>query len=143
MWQYQTFSFLLILGTASSQCAYPPPAASILWEGVLIYGKTWYAQQRFGHPTGFITDKCFLATAGLSDVKPDISIHFPVTYFDERNNQQESTVVSYIVGLKSKFYIHHNNTDFLVSDYVITTSYIVSEICDMNTGRCEYILTFL
>ncbi|VEN44968.1 unnamed protein product, partial [Callosobruchus maculatus] len=126
-----------------SQCVYAPAATSILWEGYLIYGKAWYATHRFGHPVGFLTDKCFKATAGIFDVKPDLSIHFPVTYFDERNNKEESiTVASYIIGMQSKFYVHHNNTGFLVSDFAVTDSYIATEICDMSTGRCKYILSF-
>nr|CAI5866781.1 unnamed protein product [Callosobruchus analis] len=108
-----------------------------------MVGKKWYVPQRFGDNTGFAPDGCFEALAPLSAARPDLTINFPVNYLDEKKNRQEITYVSNIIGLQSKYYIRHNNTDFLLSDFVVTGSYMVTEVCNMNAGTCKCILNFL
>ncbi|VEN44967.1 unnamed protein product [Callosobruchus maculatus] len=140
MWQLQAFSFALFLGTTFSQCVYPPPATCILRKGLLAQGREWYAHQRFGNSVAEITDKCLRFSLHIWDFKPDISIHFPTVYFDERNNRQETTISSYVIGLKSKYYMPFNNTDYMFTDLVVTDSYFVSEVCDMNSERSEVLI---
>nr|CAI5866782.1 unnamed protein product [Callosobruchus analis] len=107
---------------------------------MLMFGKTWYLHQRFGDQMIFATDKCLEAQVPLSAARPDLSFHLPVSSLDEKKNRHETVYDLYVIGLQSKFYIRHKNTDLLASDFVLTDSYIVTEICDMNTGRCKYIL---
>nr|CAI5866785.1 unnamed protein product [Callosobruchus analis] len=140
MWQLQAFSFALFLGVTFSQCVYPPPATSIILKGLMAQGKDWYAHQRFGDSVATITDKCLKFSLHIWDFKPDISVHFPTVYFDDRNNRQETTIISYIIGMKSKYYIPFNSTDYMFTDLVVTNSYFVSEVCDMNAGRSEVLI---
>nr|CAH7714012.1 unnamed protein product [Callosobruchus chinensis] len=140
MWQLKVFCFAVFLGTTFSQCVYPPPATSIIRKGLMTMGKEWYAHQRFGDSVAGITDRCLKFSFHIWDFKPDVSIHFPTVYFDDRNNRQETSVASYVIGMKTKYYMPFNQTDFMFTDLVVTSSYIVSEMCDMNAERSDVLI---
>ncbi|CAH1955154.1 unnamed protein product [Acanthoscelides obtectus] len=140
MWQFQVCFFTLFFGAAFSQCVYPNPASNLFLKKLLLNGKNWYAQQRFGVPTGFITEKCWKTSFHLSDIHLDTTVHPSTVYFDERNNKQETKIVANIIGLKNKYYIPYNNTDYMLTDIKITHNYVVSQVCDMSKGRYNYYL---